>query len=110
MSEKEKVYRVCNGVPFGTALEAMKNGQRVARKGWNGKNMYLDLQVGSTVTSENARGGAVKVITEESFNSILSQSHIDLRNANGFCSVGWSPSQEDMLSNDWFIIDDKGDS
>ena len=28
---------------FGEAIEAMKNGKFVTRKGWNGKNMYLWL-------------------------------------------------------------------
>ena len=30
---------------FGQAIEALKQGQRVARSGWNGKGMWLELQV-----------------------------------------------------------------
>lgn len=29
---------------FGKALEALKNGGRVTRQGWNGKGMWLELQ------------------------------------------------------------------
>ena len=28
---------------FGDAIEALKQGKRVAREGWNGKNMFLFL-------------------------------------------------------------------
>ena len=28
---------------FGQALEEMKNGKKVARQGWNGKNQYIEL-------------------------------------------------------------------
>ena len=29
---------------IGQAVEALKEGKRVARSGWNGKEMYLELQ------------------------------------------------------------------
>ena len=32
---------------FGQALEALKEGKRVARTGWNGKGMFLFLVAGS---------------------------------------------------------------
>lgn len=32
------------GVSFGIAIELLKEGDRVARKGWNGKGMWLELQ------------------------------------------------------------------
>lgn len=34
---------------FGEAIEALKNGKKVARSGWNGKGMFLTLQQGSEV-------------------------------------------------------------
>ena len=37
---------------FGEALEALKNGKFVARKGWNGKGMYLWLMPAATVKAE----------------------------------------------------------
>jgi hypothetical protein len=30
---------------FGDAINALRSGKRVSRKGWNGKNMWLALQV-----------------------------------------------------------------
>ena len=34
-------YRRCDNMTFGLAIEAMKKGLKVARKGWNGKGMFL---------------------------------------------------------------------
>jgi len=36
-----------NGLNFGQALEALKDGERVARSGWNGKGMFLYLKIKS---------------------------------------------------------------
>ena len=44
----EKAYRPIDEMTFGLAIEALKKGHRVARKGWNGKNMFLFLVPGST--------------------------------------------------------------
>ncbi len=30
---------------FGEAFEALKSGEKCARKGWNGKGMYLEAQI-----------------------------------------------------------------
>ena len=32
---------------FGMAIEALKNGHAVARKGWNGKDAFIYLTTGS---------------------------------------------------------------
>ena len=34
---------------FGQAIEALKNGKKVARVGWNGKGMFLYMTTGSVV-------------------------------------------------------------
>lgn len=87
---------------FGKAIEALKSGKAVARKGWNGKKMFLTLQEGSEVDgslmrNENAKNfygdGKVKIC-----------SHIDMKAADGSYVVGWLASQTDMLSDDWEIV------
>ena len=35
-----EAYRPCDNMTFGIALEMLKKGFRVARKGWNGKGMF----------------------------------------------------------------------
>lgn len=39
-------YRECNHMNFGLAIEAMKKGKKVTRKGWNGKGMYVVYRTG----------------------------------------------------------------
>lgn len=70
---------------FGQALEALKLGNRVARKGWNGKGMYIYLQ---PVTLFQSRREA----------------HIVMFTAQGKHQPGWLASQPDMLSEDWEIV------
>ena len=46
----EDAYRKSGEMTFGHALEALKHGDRVARSGWNGKDMYLFLADGKQLT------------------------------------------------------------
>ena len=43
----EQAYRPSTGLPFGLAVEAMKKGKKIARKGWNGADMFVFLAPGS---------------------------------------------------------------
>lgn len=100
----ERAYKAVDGMTFGLALEALKRGAKVARKGWNGKGMWLILVPGTPVihpTPETPYGKAG--ITEC---EILP--HIDMwtTNAHGRRAMlpGWLASQTDMLSEDWEIV------
>ncbi len=41
----ERANRLIGAMTFGHAIEAMRKGYKVARSGWNGKGMFLSLQV-----------------------------------------------------------------
>lgn len=90
---------------FGEAITHLKAGRRVARSGWNGKNMWLALQPGSTITPEQAREGATLWRAAEGPTEIKILPHIDMRAADGSIVVGWLASQTDMLADDWVLID-----
>lgn len=92
---------------FGQAIEALKAGKRVAREGWNGKGMWLAMQEGSEITSEQARGGAALARKSEADmpTRIKIGAHIDMRAADGSIVIGWLASQTDMLAEDWTILD-----
>lgn len=103
----EDAYRPCDAMPFGLAIEAMKKGHRVARAGWNGKNMFVYFVAGSTVPVEDLRGACADA-HEASNNTAPVQDicgHVDMLTADGSIVVGWLASQTDMLSDDWMIID-----
>lgn len=95
---------------FGEALENLKMGKKVARKGWNGKGMYLYLVHGTTVDKENLRNEASFHLSNDEgamhgtgVAGFLP--HIDMRTANGDVCIGWLASQTDMLSEDWMIVE-----
>ncbi len=50
---------------FGAAIECLKQGYAVARKGWNGKNMFLYLTGGSVVDFQDLRGNSKRFVTKE---------------------------------------------
>lgn len=83
---------------FGQAIAAARKGKRIARRGWNGKNQYVEL---ATNISYRNRSG-----------TIINVNHTDIGNAAlAFCGtsgvqLGWLASQADMLAKDWYIVDD----
>ncbi len=97
---------------FGQALEALKDGERVSRQGWNGKGMFLYFVPGSIVAFEDLRGpaknaaiAATKIENGEQGSSRHICGHIDMKAADGSLVVGWLASQTDMLADDWGIVD-----
>jgi hypothetical protein len=39
---------------FGKALEELKDGKKVAREGWNGKDMFIYLSKGRKIEHEDS--------------------------------------------------------
>lgn len=82
---------------FGWAILSMKNGNRVAREGWNGKNQYIEL--------------AKSISYKNNKNEIVNVEHKNIgNNAIAFVGtsgvqLGWLASQADMLANDWYKVD-----
>ena len=87
---------------FGKAIEALKRGETVARRGWKGKGMFLTLQEGSTVDGDNMRNENAKKYYAGTQCNIAP--HIDMKAADGTYVVGWLASQTDMLAEDWEIV------
>jgi len=84
------------GMSFGLALETVKKGLKIARKGWNGKDMFVFLREGRQITgvdSSTPMGGDFE-----------SRDHLCMKDVQGKCVVGWLASQTDMLADDWFIV------
>ena len=100
----DRAYRPCEGMTFGQAIESLKAGQKVARKGWNGKGMWLVLVPGTPVIHPKPDTPYGKAGINEC--EILP--HIDMwtTNAQGRRAMlpGWLASQTDMLSEDWEIV------
>ena len=86
---------------FGKAIESLKAGKRVARAGWNGKGMWLELISGRDVQISNHGFGLCNEHDHDWRDRVpLMLSWIGMKTAdNGF--VPWLASQTDMLAEDW---------
>lgn len=82
-----------SAMSFGMAIKAAKNGKKIARKGWNGKNQYVELA--SCVSYKNASGEIVNVDHSNIGNKALA-----FVGTSGV-QLGWLASQADMLADDW---------
>ena len=90
----ERAYRSFDGgMTFGGALELMKMGFKVARKGWNGKGMWLHYISGSHY--ETWQEDAIKYETLP---------WIGMKTADDKF-VPWLASQTDMLAEDWMVVE-----
>ena len=81
---------------FGQAIEALKQGKRAKREGWNGKNQYIEL---ATCISYTNAGG--EVVNAE--HNAIGNKAIAFVGTSGV-QLGWLASQADMLAEDWLII------
>lgn len=91
---------------FGDAINFLKAGKKVARKGWNGKGMFPVLCPGSEVPADHMRVKPVKKFyQQEGRTSVIIAPHIDLKAADGTYVTGWLASQTDMLADDWFTVE-----
>ena len=69
---------------FGDAIWGLKDGERLARAGWNGKGMWIQAQFPDA-------------------NSKMTLPYIYMKTADGSL-VPWLASQTDMLATDWIVI------
>lgn len=82
---------------FGEAIIAVKNGNKIQRNGWNGKNQYVELA--TCISYKNAKGEIVNCNHDAIGNKALA-----FVGTSGV-QIGWLASQSDMLANDWEIVD-----
>lgn len=89
---------------FGQAIWSLKFGKKVARKGWNGKGMFLWLKPMTMVKSEWCHDPALKEIADNNGGKIEALGTICMKTADNKILTGWLASQVDILSNDWVIV------
>lgn len=97
---------------FGQAIEALKEGKRVTRSGWNGKGMFLFLLPAGNIPKSAIHDIALRKVVDEHCEGDTFPALPSIRmwtvDANGRRAVltGWLASQTDMLSEDWVILQD----
>jgi hypothetical protein len=93
---------------IGEAIYHMKQGRKVSRKGWNGKNMFLVIAGGYTVPLDKLREGTHftrEFLESEGATEFEIAPHIDMWTADKKYLTGWLASQTDLLATDWYIVD-----
>ena len=89
---------------FGKALAFLKGGCKIARKGWNGKNMFLWLKPAATIKSEWCKDPILREIVDANGGETEALGTICMKTADGKVLTGWLASQTDMLAEDWHIV------
>lgn len=99
----EDANRACNGVPFGHALEAVKQGKKIARKGWNGRGMFIVYQKGypDGIPCNKQTAEAWGLSEGDMF---IVQPYLQIQNVNKSHSM-WVPSINDCLADDWYVVE-----
>lgn len=96
-----KVKSTC--MDFSDALRAVKSGEKIARHGWNGKNMFVVYQKGYPEGIQcNLNTAEAWGINEGDL--FICNPYLQIKCANGSHSM-WSPSVDDVLADDWYLVE-----
>lgn len=100
-----------NFLTFGQALEELKSGKKISRQGWNGKNMFVYLNMGIHDFGEDrGQGLPIEGIKSDLFlmgdvGTVTRLPNINMMSATGSTVTGWLASQTDLLAEDWGIVE-----
>lgn len=118
----EKAYKENGKLTFGAAIEfGLKKGKRVQRSGWNGKGMFIFMQVPSKVPIDIVpKMTSLPQSVKDEFDRRSKNIPVDaevpvfthIRYQNQIAMVypdnniyGWVASPSDILEEDWIILD-----
>lgn len=84
---------------FGEAIHMLKDGYKLARDGWNGKEQYIIL-------AKNIKFDTYDVKNWPVLHEAIGSKAIAFVGTSGV-QMGWLASQADMLAEDWHCVEDK---
>lgn len=92
---------------FSKALELLKQGDKITRKGWNGANQWLSISCPDTkdVVADNFWSPHNAEFARQNGGSAKVAPCITLKNAQGMIIMGWIPSAGDLFADDWMIAE-----
>jgi Protein of unknown function (DUF2829) len=99
-----------SGLDFGRAISALKNGRRVAREGWNGKGLFIFMQVPATIPStvipnmQSLPADVKEEFMRRNVDSISYKNQLAMVYPDNTI-YGWVASPSDVLEEDWCILD-----
>lgn len=103
-SELDSQKGPTNELSFGEAIEAIKQGKKAYRSGWNGKGMFIAYSPGMEQFPAQGFWSPVNqqyAMDNGGFATVLPS--ITMKTATGEILMGWNPTNADVLSNDWIV-------
>ena len=80
-------------------LNELKAGNRAARKGWNGKGMFVYYVPGGSYKTQTE-------VAKKDFGEYANyEPYFAIKNVKGTVNT-WVPSISDLFAEDWVILDD----
>jgi hypothetical protein len=78
---------------IGDAIEFMRKGEKCARDGWNGRGIFVEMQVPDAHSKMSSPYIYIDTTGLQSDNGAAPRS-----------LVPWLPSQTDLLADDWCVV------
>ena len=107
----EKTYHEIKGINFGGAIDLLKAGLAVRRKGWNGKGVFIVKQVPAHITGDIIPN--MQSLPQSVKNILMNREnpHIDYTNQMLIINPdgradSWTPSSSDVFAEDWEIVNE----
>lgn len=95
------------GMNFGQAIEAIKQGEKCAREGWNGKGLIVSLVRGSQPINnarDKVQGVSMDLMDVADTDTAARLPHVEITYPDG-THCPWLASQTDVLAEDWQIVE-----
>ena len=93
---------------YDKVVKGLKRGKVFARQGWNGKGMFIYMNMGSTPTQRKVvnriNGVSSKLFEVGDEGTVTRMPNINFNAADGSTVVGWLASQTDMFAEDWVEV------
>ena len=105
----EEAYHEVGSVNFGGAIDLLKAGLAVRRKGWNGNGLFVVKQVPARITGDiipnmQSLPQSVKDILMSRENAYIDYTNqMLIINPDGRAD-SWVPSSSDIFANDWEVV------
>ena len=103
----ETTYMTGNNLSFSAAVYLLKQGKRLARAGWNGKNMWVSMTPGKVldVSIHDIWTDNIYQVAVSNGGTVELSPYMSLKTADNKIQIGWVPSQSDTLAEDWSVVE-----
>ena len=87
---------------FGAALELLRRGKKMARHGWNGKDMFVCHMPPIVIPADMVNARTRKFLPD---GPLHCGGYFVMWTAQKVWQPGWLASQADMLADDWYVVE-----